>query len=111
VSDERISEEDPADQIALAATLSAALETLDVAEREVMLLTAVQGLTFREASEILGEPIGTVKWRAHEATKQLRQILNAAEERYEARYGSGTSRKQEPSTGGTVTRFVARPNR
>lgn len=81
--------DDPADQIALSATLAKALEQLDEPEREVLLLTAVQGLTYKEAAEITGEPVGTVKWRVHEATQRLRRLLTAAEERYEARYGAG----------------------
>lgn len=86
------SSEDFANRMALAATLSAAMERLTEPEREVLLLTAIQGFSYREAAEVLEEPVSTVKWRVYEATKQLRQILNAAEERYEARYGSETTK-------------------
>jgi RNA polymerase sigma-70 factor, ECF subfamily len=55
--------------------LAAALDKLPEKEREVLLLTAVQGLTYKEAAEVLGEPVGTVKWRMHEATKKLRCLL------------------------------------
>jgi RNA polymerase sigma-70 factor (ECF subfamily) len=76
--------DDHADRVALAATLAAALDRLDEGEREVLLLTAVQGLSYAEAAKILGEPAGTLRWRVYEATRKLRRLLNAAEERYEA---------------------------
>jgi DNA-directed RNA polymerase specialized sigma24 family protein len=38
------------------------------------------GLTSKEASAVLGEPAGTVRWRVSEATKQLRAFLQAVEE-------------------------------
>jgi RNA polymerase sigma-70 factor (ECF subfamily) len=76
--------EDHADRVATAATLAAALDRLDEDEKEILLLTAVQGLSYAEAAEVLGEPVGTLRWRVYEATRKLRRILNAAEERYEA---------------------------
>jgi RNA polymerase sigma-70 factor, ECF subfamily len=48
---------------------------LDENLREVFLLVAAQGLTQAEAATVLGIPLGTVKWRAAEATKRLRAAL------------------------------------
>lgn len=61
------------------------IETIDLAEalrrlappfREALLLVASQGLTYREAAEVMGEPVGTVKWRVSEASRSIRQALS-----------------------------------
>jgi RNA polymerase sigma-70 factor (ECF subfamily) len=75
---------DPTSEVDTAAVLTEAMSRLSEMEREVLLLTAVEGLTYPEAAVVLGEPVGTVKWRVHQATRKLRRILNAAEERDEA---------------------------
>jgi RNA polymerase sigma-70 factor, ECF subfamily len=43
-------------------------------------LVLAQGLTYREAAEVLNIPIGTLKWRVAEASKRLRVILSEEEE-------------------------------
>jgi DNA-directed RNA polymerase specialized sigma24 family protein len=55
--------------------LDQALQMLDEPFREALLLVHSQGLTYREAAELRGEPVGTVKWRVSEAARRLRQIL------------------------------------
>lgn len=74
-----------AERVADAATLERALLALSDAERAALLLVVVQGLTYREAAEVTGEPIGTVKWRVHEATRTLRRLLSDA---YEEQHGN-----------------------
>ncbi len=54
------------------------LARLDDADRDVVLLVAVQGLTYTEAAAVIGEPVGTVKWRVHAATKRLRGVLSGS---------------------------------
>lgn len=66
-----------AEAMALRSTLADALNTLSAAERDVLLLTAVQGLTYKEAALVREEPVGTIKWRVFEATRKMRQILTA----------------------------------
>lgn len=61
-------------------TLTRALQTLEERHKEALLLVVSQRLTYREAAEIMGEPIGTVKWRVHEASRLLRTHLIALEE-------------------------------
>ncbi|MDX1932996.1 MAG: RNA polymerase sigma factor [Capsulimonadales bacterium] len=56
-------------------TLDRALAQLEPAYREVLLLIAGQQLTYRETAAITGEPVGTVKWRFHEATRRMRLLL------------------------------------
>jgi len=65
-------------------TLSQALAKLDPAMRAALLLVASQGLTYKEAAEALGEPVGTVKWRVFEATRKMQKLLQAVEEEYDA---------------------------
>ena len=65
-------------------TLSEALAQLSPPFREALLLVASQGLTYKEAAEALGEPVGTVKWRVFEATRKMQTLLRAVEEEYDA---------------------------
>ncbi|MFN3650583.1 MAG: sigma factor-like helix-turn-helix DNA-binding protein [Armatimonadota bacterium] len=60
--------------------LTQGIEALEPSFREALLLVMSQGLTYREAAEITGEPIGTVKWRVSEASRRMRRFLEAAEE-------------------------------
>ncbi len=55
--------------------LVAALESLSQKKRDVVVLVDVDGLTYQEAADVLGIPIGTVMSRLHRARKQLRQEL------------------------------------
>ena len=43
--------------------------------RQVLLLVAAQGLTYREVADELGVPVGTVMSRLARAREQLREIL------------------------------------
>ena len=53
-----------------------ALQRLDGANREVILLKDIQGLRLDEIADMLGLPIGTVKSRAHRARLELaRQVV------------------------------------
>lgn len=54
-------------------SLKEALETLVPAEREIVNLKIMGGLTFREIADILKQPLGTVTWRYQNAVKKLRR--------------------------------------
>ncbi len=56
-------------------SFDAALAGLDEPLREAFLLVAAQGLTHREAAEVAGVPVGTMKWRVATAAKRLRGAL------------------------------------
>jgi RNA polymerase sigma-70 factor (ECF subfamily) len=53
-----------------------AVDTLDDAKREILLLCYHEGLTHVEAAEALEIPIGTLKSRLHAALDELRKRLN-----------------------------------
>ena len=44
--------------------------------RKVVLLVSYQGLKYREAAEVLGIPVGTVKSRLHAAVEKLNEAWN-----------------------------------
>lgn len=52
------------------------LDELDAADRAPLVLHYLQGLSYRQMSVVLDEPVGTVKWRTSEALGRLRTLLN-----------------------------------
>ncbi len=69
---------DKVDDREAAALVQQALQQLPEGQREVFLLAESQGLKYREISEILGIPVGTVKSRMNAAITQLRGMLGRA---------------------------------
>ncbi len=57
--------------------LAAALLTLPARLREAVVLRHVQGLSYAEAADALGVPVGTVKAQVHRGTRLLRAALEA----------------------------------
>jgi RNA polymerase sigma-70 factor, ECF subfamily len=55
--------------------LQRAIDRLKPAERDVIVLHYLQGLSFREMAHVLDEPAGTVKWRTSQALEDLRTLL------------------------------------
>lgn len=55
--------------------LREALLTLSDADRELLLLVAWDDLTYEQAAETLGIPVGTVRSRLHRAKARLRELL------------------------------------
>ena len=62
----------------LLAELDRGLETLPPDQREVLLLVALEGLTYEEVAEVLSIPIGTVMSRLYRARERMRQWLDGA---------------------------------
>ena len=56
--------------------VAAAVDRLEPAEREVIVLHYLQGLSFREMAQVLGQPAGTVKWRVSAALGRLRTMTH-----------------------------------
>lgn len=55
--------------------LEQALEGLSEADRQIVDLRHVAGMSFKQISELLGEPVGTLLARHHRALKKLRGRL------------------------------------
>ena len=72
--DEYIEEGIP-DRSARRAEVLEALSRLTAGEREIVILSAMQGYTMREIAEILQLPQGTVSSKLHRALKKLRGML------------------------------------
>ena len=56
-----------------------ALQELPVELREPVVVIDMLGASYKEASEVLGTPVGTVKSRVHRAREQLAQLLSTEE--------------------------------
>lgn len=65
---------------------------LTLPHRQVLLLIAVEGLSYREVAEELGVPIGTVMSRLARARDQLREILSGSPAAMPGRTGPETAR-------------------
>ncbi|HET8905971.1 MAG TPA: sigma-70 family RNA polymerase sigma factor [Ktedonobacterales bacterium] len=62
------------------AELARALDQLSTGQREVLLLTFVHQLSYKEIAEVMNVPIGTIKSRLNGAKRSLRQLLYVEEE-------------------------------
>lgn len=58
-----------------------AMRRLSEEHRQVLLLVGVEGMSYREAADILGLPVGTVMSRLNRARAALRGILAMDDER------------------------------
>ncbi|MCS6863249.1 MAG: RNA polymerase sigma factor [Abditibacteriales bacterium] len=67
------------EQVTLRCAVAQALQRLPEMERQAVVLVKIEGLSYREAGEILGEPTGTVKWRVMEALGKLKKFLTESE--------------------------------
>ena len=61
--------------------LEAALGKLPQEHSQVILLVGLEGMSYDEAAEILGVPIGTVRSRLSRGRDQLRLLMGMEEER------------------------------
>ncbi|MGH7265177.1 MAG: sigma-70 family RNA polymerase sigma factor, partial [Candidatus Rokuibacteriota bacterium] len=59
------------------ARIGQALQTLSEQHRSIIILSDIEGLSYREIAEVLAIPMGTVMSRLHNARKRLRQALGA----------------------------------
>ena len=68
-------EDDPIESHAGLATVGQALQQLDAVSRQLLLLVAVDGLSYAEAAEVADLAVGTVKSRVSRARQQLGRLL------------------------------------
>jgi RNA polymerase sigma-70 factor (ECF subfamily) len=55
--------------------LQQALDALPELEREILILSRFQGLRYRDISEVVGLPVGTVRARIYETLEHLRKTV------------------------------------
>lgn len=73
---ERVADKENVEETALNRfTLETALRLLTEKEKEIIDLKLSGGMTFKEISEYLGIPQGTVSWHYNEAIKKMRRYL------------------------------------
>lgn len=60
--------------------LQRAIGFLKPAEKSVIVLRYLQGLSYHEVAEVTGEPLGTIRWRTSCALERLRHLLNGKNE-------------------------------
>ena len=72
--DSAIPEDNVLDRIAADEVVSA-VEKLPPLHREVVLLVDVEGMSYKDAAEVMNVPIGTVMSRLHRARQQLQRYL------------------------------------
>ena len=56
-------------------TVAEALDRLSPQHREVIVLVGLEEMSYRDVSEILGVPVGTIMSRLSRAREQMRQLL------------------------------------
>ncbi|MGB4610520.1 MAG: sigma-70 family RNA polymerase sigma factor [Saccharofermentanales bacterium] len=66
----------PLDDFSSKMDIDHALKTLPLQECQIVSLRINGGLKFREISEVMNIPLGTVLWRYRKAIKQLQSILS-----------------------------------
>jgi len=69
---------DLADDVALTASVEQAMRALSPEDRDAFSAVALYGMSYAEAAEILGVPVGTVKSRTFRARRSLAHLLNLA---------------------------------
>jgi RNA polymerase sigma-70 factor (ECF subfamily) len=74
---ETLADDRAADDPAASMDVARAMNRLTIEHRQVLLLTALEGLSYREIADELGVPIGTVMSRLARAREQLRTLLEA----------------------------------
>ena len=73
-----VSPDDEAASAERRARIGRALDTLPEHHRSIIILSDIEGLSYREIADVLGIPMGTVMSRLHNARKRLREALGAA---------------------------------
>ncbi len=74
IPDHRVSESDPLVDAELRENMRAAINEVAEPGRSALELIYLQGLAYKDAAEILGVPVGTVKSRVHSAIRKLSVI-------------------------------------
>lgn len=63
--------------------INSALRCLDMIDRQIVFLYAVEGFKHREIAGVLGIPLGTILWRYRRALKKLKNIILESDIKHE----------------------------
>ncbi len=80
IPDHRVAEQDPLEAEELRMQLRDAIAEVGEPGRSALELIYLQSMPYRDAAEILGVPVGTVKSRVHAAVRKLATIWKRKEE-------------------------------
>lgn len=75
--------------------LLAALEYLTIESRDALLLVVAEGLSYEEAAEVAGCPVGTMKSRVNRARERLAELIDGDQPRSKSRARGGAVRRRE----------------
>jgi RNA polymerase sigma-70 factor, ECF subfamily len=75
IADEGVTPEETATRLEERERITKALATLSQDHRAIIMLSDLEGLSYREIAEVLGIPMGTVMSRLHNARRRLRDAL------------------------------------
>jgi len=75
IADEGVAPDETAVQVEQRERITRALATLSADHRAIIMLSDLEGLSYREIAGVLGIPMGTVMSRLHNARKRLRDAL------------------------------------
>ncbi|MEM9069650.1 MAG: sigma-70 family RNA polymerase sigma factor [Myxococcota bacterium] len=89
--------------------LLAAFDRLSTVLRTTVVLTTLQGLSYKEAAVVLGTSEGTVAWRVHEARRQLTKHMERLEREPTPKHIRVRARKisQEHDPGARLEQAIA----
>lgn len=96
---------DPLGQIADRLSAHEALAALDGERREAFVLTSVLGLTYAQAAEVVGCPVGTIRSRVARAREHLVHALLDEDSR------RGRTRARQDGQAGAARRDTSQPGR
>lgn len=83
-TDSRLNPEAVTEHSETAAALAAHVASLPARYRAAVVLRHVEGFSYAEVAEVLGQPVGTVKSHVHRGTRELRAMLRASDGHVEA---------------------------
>lgn len=71
------------------------LKALDPADRDLVVLRFVEGLSYEELAAVFSLPLGTIKWRIFNARKKLAMVINPSSDKNLRHQITGTYQSKE----------------
>lgn len=71
------------------------LKAIDPADRDLVVLRFVEGLSYEELAAVFSLPLGTIKWRIFNARKKLAMVINPSSDKNLRNQISGTFQSRE----------------